>query len=98
MESAITLLEETLATDPAIEVRETCELALKRINQKKSMSNDGSTASISEGPRFLSVDPALPASLDLSVKQLRYSLYKRNTFLFFNLYMSYIPMRRIVIL
>ncbi|XP_078177035.1 ARM repeat superfamily protein [Carex rostrata] len=71
LESTVTLLEETLLTDPAIEVRETCELALRRINQKKSMSNDVSAASISDGPRFLSVDPALPASLDLSVDQLR---------------------------
>ncbi|KAJ4808358.1 Deoxyhypusine hydroxylase [Rhynchospora pubera] len=70
LQSAIPLLEETLATDPAIEVRETCELALRRINQKKSMSNDY-TASISDVPRFLSVDPALPASLDLSVNKLR---------------------------
>ncbi|KAJ4781930.1 Deoxyhypusine hydroxylase [Rhynchospora pubera] len=71
LQSAITLLEETLATDPAIEVRETCELALRRINQKKSTSNDDRIASISDVPRFLSVDPALPASLDLSVNQLR---------------------------
>lgn len=78
MESAVTLLEQTLLTDPAIEVRETCELALRRINQKKSMSNDVSAASISDGPRFLSVDPALPASLDLSVNQLRYNLHKRT--------------------
>jgi deoxyhypusine monooxygenase len=89
LESAITLLEETLTTDPAIEVRETCELALRRINQKKSMSNDDKIASISTGPRFLSVDPALPASLDLSVNQLRYSLYKRNNFISFDLYMPY---------
>jgi deoxyhypusine monooxygenase len=89
LESAITLLEETFTTDPAIEVRETCELALRRIKQKKSISNDDKMASISDGPRFLSVDPALPASLDLSVNQLRYSLCKRNNFISFDLCLTY---------
>ncbi|KAJ3672183.1 hypothetical protein LUZ60_006904 [Juncus effusus] len=69
LETAIPLLEETLEKDPAIEVRETCQLALKRIKQQKDNTNDNTNVS-----PFLSVDPALPSNVDSSVEQLREAL------------------------
>lgn len=68
LEKSIPLLEESLAADPAVEVQETCELALKRIEEQKNVTGAESTT-ISP---FLSVDPALPAKQGLSVEQLRY--------------------------
>jgi deoxyhypusine monooxygenase len=68
VEKSIPLLEEGLATDPAVEVQETCELALRRIEEQKNGSG-AESATISP---FLSVDPALPARQGLSVDQLRY--------------------------
>ncbi|KAM7497000.1 hypothetical protein LguiA_021414 [Lonicera macranthoides] len=68
-ESVIPLLRSSLVSDPAQEVRETCELALSRIEElKKKPKNDES--SIIEVSPFLSVDPAAPASYS-SVQQLR---------------------------
>ncbi|XP_010935762.1 deoxyhypusine hydroxylase-B [Elaeis guineensis] len=69
LEGIIPLLEESLATDPAQEVQETCELALRRIQEQKNISS-GDGASVKVSP-FLSVDPAMPASLNSSVDQLR---------------------------
>lgn len=66
MEGNVTLLEKTLASDPAQEVRETCELALRRIEQHKSVDN-----SVEAVSPFLSVDPAAPASDCSSVDDLR---------------------------
>jgi len=63
-------LEESLTTDPAVEVQETCELALRRIEEQKKANGAESTTS----SPFLSVDPALPAKHGLSVDQLRYYL------------------------
>ena len=60
-----------MALDPAQEVKETCELALKRIEQLKDSSNEGESSTVEKSP-FLSVDPAAPASSDSSVCQLRY--------------------------
>jgi deoxyhypusine monooxygenase len=59
-----------LNSDPAQEVRETCELALQRIlNLKHDATNDDLTApGISP---FKSVDPAAPATSCSSVNQLR---------------------------
>lgn len=68
LEKSIPLLEESLAADPAVEVQETCELALRRIEEKKNASGAESTT-ISP---FLSIDPALPAKQGLLVEQLRY--------------------------
>lgn len=56
-------LQQSLVSDPAPEVRETCELALHRIQQ-------GETGHEEDSP-FLSVDPTAPASLALSVADLR---------------------------
>ncbi|KAK6940705.1 PBS lyase HEAT-like repeat [Dillenia turbinata] len=69
LESNVPLLKRSLVSDPAEEVRETCELALQRIEELKSVAdNDGMVAK--EVLPFLSVDPAAPASCS-SVSQLR---------------------------
>lgn len=64
-------MKHSLDSDPAQEVRETCELALQRIlNLKHAAATDDSTApAISP---FKSVDPAAPASSCSSVGQLRF--------------------------
>ncbi|KAG1361382.1 Deoxyhypusine hydroxylase [Cocos nucifera] len=69
LEGIIPMLEESLATDPAQEVQETCELALRRIREQKNISS-GDEASVKFSP-FLSVDPAMPASLNSPVDHLR---------------------------
>ncbi|KAH0468242.1 hypothetical protein IEQ34_003275 [Dendrobium chrysotoxum] len=68
-EEVVTLLKDTLIEDPILEVQETCELALRRIMEQKSIdSGDVTTSKVSP---FYTVDPAMPASLDCSVDQLR---------------------------
>lgn len=67
LESNIPLLKNSLALDPAQEVKETCELALNRIEQLK----DASCQSMDEKSPFMSVDPAAPATSGSSVNQLR---------------------------
>ncbi|KAJ1416571.1 PBS lyase HEAT-like repeat [Sesbania bispinosa] len=68
-DSNIPLLKNSLDSDPAPEVRETCELALHRIQHLKDAGNtDESTTDISP---FKSVDPAAPATSCSSVDQLR---------------------------
>jgi deoxyhypusine monooxygenase len=57
-------------TDPAVEVQETCELALRRIKEQKKVNG---AESITTSP-FLSVDSVLPAKHGLSVDQLRHYL------------------------
>uniref|UniRef100_A0A0E0FEJ3 Deoxyhypusine hydroxylase n=1 Tax=Oryza meridionalis TaxID=40149 RepID=A0A0E0FEJ3_9ORYZ len=85
LEKSISLLEESLSADPAVEVKETCELALRRIEEQKNTSG-AETEIVSP---FLSVDPALPAKQGLSVEQLRElllneqeSMYERYAALF----------------
>jgi len=68
LEKSIPVLEESLTTDPAVEVQETCELALRRIEENKKVNGAESTTT----SPFLSVDPALPSKHGLSVDQLRY--------------------------
>ncbi|KAI3449745.1 hypothetical protein Pfo_006410 [Paulownia fortunei] len=75
------LLKNSLASDPAQEVRETCELALSRIEELKNTS-------VSKSSPFLSVDPAAPATCS-SVRELREilvnedkSMYERYAALF----------------
>ncbi|KAL3828034.1 hypothetical protein ACJIZ3_016836 [Penstemon smallii] len=63
LESNIPLLKNSLAVDPAQEVRETCELALSRIEELKN-------SSVSESSPFLSVDPAAPTACS-SLRELR---------------------------
>ncbi|KAI8523008.1 hypothetical protein RHMOL_Rhmol13G0041200 [Rhododendron molle] len=80
-------LKKSLTSDPAQEVRETCELALSRIEQLKNVQcGDGVT--MAELSPFLSVDPAAPASCS-SVDELREvlldekkSMYQRYSALF----------------
>ncbi|GMH02359.1 hypothetical protein Nepgr_004198 [Nepenthes gracilis] len=83
LETNIPILKKSLGSDPAPEVRETCELALHRIEEVKG----GSTNDREVSP-FLSVDPAAPA-LGSSVVQLRdalldegKSMYERYAALF----------------
>ncbi|KAK4407200.1 Deoxyhypusine hydroxylase, partial [Sesamum angolense] len=80
LEHNVPLLKNSMASDPAQEVRETCELALSRIEELKSTS-------VSESSRFLSVDPAAAACS--SVRELREvllnedkSMYERYAALF----------------
>jgi deoxyhypusine monooxygenase len=68
-ETIIPLLKNSLVSDPAQEVRETCELALSRIEELKKVVNNDESSTIEASP-FLSVDPAAPASYS-SVNQLR---------------------------
>ncbi|KAK6141624.1 hypothetical protein DH2020_024627 [Rehmannia glutinosa] len=81
LERNVPLLKNSLTSDPAQEVRETCELALSRIEELKNMS-------ISKSSPFLSVDPAAPANCS-SVQELREillneekSMYERYAALF----------------
>ncbi|EFJ10188.1 hypothetical protein SELMODRAFT_269431 [Selaginella moellendorffii] len=66
--SCVDLLRSVWRSDPAREVRETCELALHRIEISSSNSNPTNEDRV---PKFLSVDPMLPASGDSSTSQLR---------------------------
>ncbi|KAI3445540.1 hypothetical protein Pfo_002205 [Paulownia fortunei] len=81
LERNVPLLKNSLASDPAQEVRETCELALSRIEELKNTS-------VAESSPFLSVDPAAPATCS-SVQELREillnedkSMYERYAALF----------------
>lgn len=81
LECNVPLLKNSLTSDPAQEVRETCELALSRIEEMKSTSMPGSSP-------FLSVDPAAPATYS-SIQELRQvllnedrSMYERYAALF----------------
>jgi deoxyhypusine monooxygenase len=58
------LLQESLVSDPAPEVQQTCELALHRIQQGQALDN-------TQQSPFLSVDPAVAALSSLSVADLR---------------------------
>ncbi|KAI5059180.1 hypothetical protein GOP47_0025499 [Adiantum capillus-veneris] len=64
-----TVLSKTLKEDPAQEVKETCSLALRRIEQAQSANGIGS--------RFLTIDPAMPANIT-SVAELRKMLLDEN--------------------
>ncbi|KAK8936616.1 Deoxyhypusine hydroxylase-A [Platanthera zijinensis] len=75
-EEAVTLLKDTLIEDPILEVQETCELALRRIMEQKNVnSDDGTCTKVSP---FHTIDPAIPASLDSSVDQLREVLFNEG--------------------
>ncbi|XP_038717092.1 deoxyhypusine hydroxylase isoform X2 [Tripterygium wilfordii] len=70
LESNIPLLQNSLLVDPAPEVQETCELALKRIEELKTVVDGDGTSSTEKSP-FMSVDPAAPVSSCSSVDELR---------------------------
>lgn len=65
----VAVLSKTLRDDPAQEVKETCSLALRRIEQAQAMSDVGS--------RFQTIDPAMPATVT-SVAELRKMLLDEN--------------------
>ncbi|KAF2302491.1 hypothetical protein P3X46_015349 [Hevea brasiliensis] len=73
LESNIPLLKNSLSVDPAQEVRETCELALKRIEEMNATGTCEESSTIEKSP-FMSVDPAAPASSCSSVDMLREGL------------------------
>ncbi|KAL6978640.1 deoxyhypusine monooxygenase [Sarracenia purpurea var. burkii] len=67
LESSNTPLKNSLISDPAQEVRETCELALSQIQERKRVQSNNESSMRDLSP-FLSVDPATPAacsSIDL---------------------------------
>nr|VDD57746.1 unnamed protein product [Brassica oleracea] len=63
------ILKKSLVLDPAQEVRETCELALKRIEELSNVDTDKELDTTERSP-FMSVDPAAPAAAFSSVHQL----------------------------
>ncbi|KAL3522818.1 hypothetical protein ACH5RR_015652 [Cinchona calisaya] len=71
LESNIPLLKKSLISDPAQEVRETCELALSRIEELQNL--ESSEPSSTDPSPFLSIDPAAPASCT-SIQELRATL------------------------
>ncbi|CAA7390754.1 unnamed protein product [Spirodela intermedia] len=88
LESVIPLLTKSLKSDPAPEVQETCELAIRRIKEQKNRANRDEKNCVATSP-FLSVDPARPSTLYSSVEQLREvllneeeSMYERYAALF----------------
>ncbi|KAL5994422.1 hypothetical protein ACLOJK_024472 [Asimina triloba] len=70
LESNVPLLKKSFEIDPAQEVRETCELALQRIEDQKNMSNNDDIPTEGASP-FLSIDPARPTSFGSSTDHLR---------------------------
>ncbi|KAJ0246702.1 Deoxyhypusine hydroxylase [Hirschfeldia incana] len=64
------ILKKSLVLDPAQEVRETCELALKRIQDLCNVDAEKESDTTERSP-FMSVDPAAPAAAFSSVHQLR---------------------------
>ncbi|KAJ4896126.1 Deoxyhypusine hydroxylase [Raphanus sativus] len=66
------ILKKSLVLDPAQEVRETCELALKRIEELSNVDAEKEKElDTTERSPFMSVDPAAPAAAFSSVQQLR---------------------------
>ena len=63
LEKNVPILQRSLVSDSAPEVRETCELALHRIEEMKNKNDKGPSP-------YLSVDPAAPASCS-SISELR---------------------------
>ncbi|KFK35042.1 hypothetical protein AALP_AA5G226600 [Arabis alpina] len=66
----VDILKKSLIMDPAQEVRETCELALKRIEEVSNVDAENQSSMTEKSP-FMSVDPAGPAAAFSSVHQLR---------------------------
>ncbi|XP_019102430.1 PREDICTED: deoxyhypusine hydroxylase isoform X2 [Camelina sativa] len=66
----VDILKKSLISDTAQEVRETCELALKRIEELGNVDAENQSTTTEKSP-FMSVDPAGPAASFSSVHQLR---------------------------
>lgn len=79
LEDNAPLLRNSLIEDPAQEVRETCELALKRIEEMNATSVGNGSATVEKSP-FMSVDPAAPTASCSSVDELRYIQFLISTF------------------
>ncbi|KDP21331.1 hypothetical protein JCGZ_21802 [Jatropha curcas] len=73
LESSLAILKNSLALDPAQEVKETCELALKRIEEMNANGTSDGSSMIEKSP-FMSVDPAAPAASCSSIDELRAAL------------------------
>ncbi|XP_068653103.1 deoxyhypusine hydroxylase-B isoform X2 [Aristolochia californica] len=69
-ESNVPVLKKSLESDPAPEVQETCQLAIRRIEEQKGIGDESKSA-VEVGSPFMSIDPAKPASLSSSVDHLR---------------------------
>lgn len=87
LRSNIPLLKNSLDRDPAQEVRETCELALSRIEELPNGSENVDSSATGASP-FLSVDPAAPSGSP--VHQLRF-VWVRKLLLYgiYNFLISY---------
>lgn len=64
-EESLNLLHDYWKNDPAVEIRETCELAIERINWNKQQSVTKETLA---GSLYSSIDPAPPLSTDRDYK------------------------------
>ncbi|XP_057818850.1 deoxyhypusine hydroxylase isoform X3 [Cryptomeria japonica] len=73
LDDYVPLLQNSLKLDPAQEVQETCELALKRIEKSRHKNATKEIITEDKSP-FLSVDPAVPASSETSIEELRKEL------------------------
>ncbi|CAN8254294.1 unnamed protein product [Cochlearia groenlandica] len=69
----VDILKKSLVLDPAQEVRETCELALKRLEDLSNIDAVNQSSTTEKSP-FMTVDPAAPAAAFSSVHELRYVL------------------------
>ncbi|KAJ6826833.1 deoxyhypusine hydroxylase-B isoform X1 [Iris pallida] len=70
LDGVIPLLEQSFVSDPAVEVQETCELALRRMKEQKNVNANEGAPPVDVSP-FLSVDPAMPTSSCSTIAQLR---------------------------
>ncbi|KAI3898707.1 hypothetical protein MKW98_000820 [Papaver atlanticum] len=77
VEDNIRLLEMSLRSDPAPKVRETCELALSRIEEQKHTKLNGKTSDVPASP-FMSVDPVALASFSSTIYLLSKVLFNEK--------------------
>ncbi|VVB06126.1 unnamed protein product [Arabis nemorensis] len=70
----VDILKKSLIMDPAQEVRETCELALKRIEELSNVDTENQSSTTDKSP-FESIDPAAAFS---SIHQLRQILLEES--------------------
>lgn len=69
--NCVHVLRKSLEVDPAQEVKETCALALRRLEQGKSVGHILDS-------RFFTIDPAVPAPMSLTTEDLRKVLLDDN--------------------
>lgn len=68
------------ANDPCLEVAQTCQLALQKLDYQRSSMIDA--VSLGDGSPYLSVDPAPPAPSNTPVEELRSCLLDENERIF----------------